>query len=91
MFPRLKVQAQGKSDNREAAWNTKSSKPVAGKSVVKNDSKIIKMRPKITKPEKETKGILDEENAADYDRSRATSNLLSFADRVTQKRGYLDI
>ena len=46
MFPRLKVQAQGKSDNREAAWNAKSSRPVVGKSVVKNDSKIIKMNPK---------------------------------------------
>ena len=91
MFPHLKVQAQGKSDNREAAWNAKSSKPVAGKSVVKNDSKIVKVNPKITKPEKETKGILDVENTTDDDPSSTTSNLLSFADRVTQKRVDLDI
>ena len=83
----MKVQAQGKSDNREAAWNAKSSRPVAGKSVVKNDSKIIKMNPKIAKPERETKGILDEESAAGDDPSSTTSNLLPFTDRVTQKRG----
>ena len=54
-------------------------------------SKIIKVNPTITKPEKETKGILDEENAPDDDPSSTTSNLLSFAGRVTQKRGDLDI
>ena len=51
----------------------------------------MKMNPKIAKPEKETKGILDEENTADDDRSSTTSNLLLFADRVTRRRGDLDI
>jgi len=86
------IEALEESDDREAARNAKSSRHTTVKRVVKNDSKKKKINPKITKPEKEKKRIFDEEKAADDDDDRSstttTSDLLSFADRVAQKRAF---
>ena len=60
--------------------------------MAKNDPKKKKMNPKIAKPEKEKREVLDERKADDDDHSSTTnSDVLTFADRVAQKRGNLDI